>query len=829
MAIARFTPSLMPRETLEAIFVARQPLLRSIVDRVLSSVTTDERHHTLVVGPRGSGKTHLLSLVNYGAVDLIAAGHRLQLAWLPEDPWTVASYRHLLAQILSRLSPNITPASSTDAGILEEQLLEAAAGQGPVVVLLENLDQILVQIGETGQRQLRHLLQTTGALVIVATTTRLDRNLTDTASPFFGFFTPIALRSFTVDEAQEMLIAVARENGDSELVRRLETPLGRARLQVVSHLAGGQPRLWAALASALTIDKLDELAELLISRFDDLTPYYQEQLARLSPHQRLVIAELVTADRPLHVTDLAARLGIDRRSVAKTLSELSSMQWVETSQSVFLEGADRRRSYYELAEPLARLSFQLKESRGEPIRLVVDFLKGWFDPAETKGAGEYALILEKEFVGDGVGSAIRRLSGLPATRASALAQLGAVDDALLEASAGRGEAVMGLPTPLRVVLEEAVESASDRLDAIHGERIRVHLLALDEVGDVPARADETWARRAMTLRSVDGGSGIPQSVVIQWLAAGWHFDRAQSALASLVLAVGEDDPSVMPARDSLASAFLNAGRGDDAVKLYARSLEVSERLLGRDHVNFIVSEANLAHAHHIAGRVDVAVRLYADALEHAPRVLDDAHPSVSTLKINFAAALLDDGEADRGVALLEEVVAAREANAGRTHPGTLTALNNLAGAYEQQGKVDLAIDIAREVLRAREDALGPDDPQTLASRNNLASYLETAGDLAAAIDMYEVNLSEAERLLGPDHPHTITSRSNLGFAMFAAGRLRRAVELWEQSLEQRRHLLGDAHPLTLLSVENLAIAYRKVGEFAKADSLDAEAARSWTE
>lgn len=40
---------------------------------------------------------------------------------------------------------------------------------------------------------------------------------------------------------------------------------------------------------------------------------------------------------------------------------------------------DKRRSYYQLGEPLARLAFQLKESRGRPVALVVDFLKAWFD------------------------------------------------------------------------------------------------------------------------------------------------------------------------------------------------------------------------------------------------------------------------------------------------------------------------------------------------------------------------------------------------------------------------------------------------------------------
>ena len=63
--------------------------------------------------------------------------------------------------------------------------------------------------------------------------------------------------------------------------------------------------MWALLGSALTVDELNDLTNLLLNRFDDLTPFFQEQLACLSPQQRLVVAELAAADRPLAVKELA--------------------------------------------------------------------------------------------------------------------------------------------------------------------------------------------------------------------------------------------------------------------------------------------------------------------------------------------------------------------------------------------------------------------------------------------------------------------------------------------------------------------------------------------
>ena len=126
-----------------------------------------------------------------------------------------------------------------------------------------------------------------------------------------------------------MLRALAKESGNEDLVNALEGDGARARIHTIAHLAGGQPRLWALLGSALTVDELNDLTNLLLNRFDDLTPFFQEQLARLSPQQRLVVAELAAADRPLSVKELAGRIGADQRSAAKTVSDLTDRGWLE--------------------------------------------------------------------------------------------------------------------------------------------------------------------------------------------------------------------------------------------------------------------------------------------------------------------------------------------------------------------------------------------------------------------------------------------------------------------------------------------------------------------
>ena len=107
--LSRFTPSLMPPDALEAIFVQREQLLQEILERVQSSVLGPEKKNTLLVGPRGIGKTHLISLVYHRLRSMPAVQDRVLIAWMREEEWGIACFRDLLIRILRALTADDSP------------------------------------------------------------------------------------------------------------------------------------------------------------------------------------------------------------------------------------------------------------------------------------------------------------------------------------------------------------------------------------------------------------------------------------------------------------------------------------------------------------------------------------------------------------------------------------------------------------------------------------------------------------------------------------------------------------------------------------------------
>jgi tetratricopeptide (TPR) repeat protein len=393
--ISAFTPSLMSPQELETILVQRQDLAQELFEKIVLSATTPAKHYALLIGMRGMGKTHLVALIYYR---LLAEFDRnpmlkdkLVIAWLREEEWGVDSWLDLVSRILRALAVEEPQSKS----LLEElrrisiedsieraaanatRLLKEAIGNRTLLLMMENLDDLFKGLGEAGQQQFRSFLQAEQCCTILATTPALFTAVQSRTKPFFGFFNPIYLDRLTVPEAIEMLGKIATLGGQEELASFLQTPLGRARVRAVHHLAGGNPRVYMLFSQFITRDALDSLVEAFMKMLDDLTPYYQARMKELSNQQRKIVELLVDKRHPVMVKEIAADCFIDAGTAASQLRELRKLGYVEAEQN-------GRESFYELREVLMRLCLEVKKQRGQWVEIFVEFLKIWYPLSERK-------------------------------------------------------------------------------------------------------------------------------------------------------------------------------------------------------------------------------------------------------------------------------------------------------------------------------------------------------------------------------------------------------------------------------------------------------------
>ena len=250
---------------------------------------------------------------------------------------------------------------------------------------------------------------------------------------------------------------------------------------------------------------------------------------------------------------------------------------------------------------------------------------------------------------------------------------------------------------------------------------------LDSLAGPVTEVDEELAWLLLRLRFVafyhllELGDSTPQAIAVGEPLAG-----------DLEHLLGPDHPDTLNSRNSLAAAYLAAGRVAEAIPLFEQIRDVRQRMLGPDHPDTLNSQNNLAAAYQDGGRAAEAIRLYELNLEARERLLGPDHPGTLTSRGNLAAAYLDAGRAAEAIPLLERTLAGRERKLGTDHPDTQTSRKNLARAYQDAGRAAEAIPLER-TLAGRERVLRSDRPGTQTSRKNLARAYQDAGRAAKAI------------------------------------------------------------------------------------------------
>ena len=185
------------------------------------------------------------------------------------------------------------------------------------------------------------------------------------------------------------------------------------------------------------------------------------------------------------------------------------------------------------------------------------------------------------------------------------------------------------------------------------------------------------------------------------------------AMNLLTKTLGPDHPRTLAARNSLAYAYWSAGRVDEAIDLFERTLADSERVLGADHPRTLASRGNLAVAYRSAGRLDQAIGLFERTLADCERALGPSHPDTRLFRKNLA-------DTYRAVGRSEDTKTLAPLSASTADLLARTALPGLDD------------DDAREVSRILED---PEYAELVAARHRA---LVAAGDLARSLSTREV-------------------------------------------------------------------------------------------
>lgn len=390
---SRYSPGNMNRESLEALFVGRHQVMEDVLTRLSKSIESPEKHYLLLVGPRGSGKTHLIALAHHRLMDRLDRTedyHAVLVALLNEEEWGVASFLDLIVRILNALTDQV-PNLEIEIGRIYDKfskdpdeaesfalaLLRLHTRDKTLLLFCENLVDIFRGLGNEGQKKWRAVILEDGNWAMVASTPTLFAALTLQDNPFYGFFTIRHLEELDFETALELLVKKAVHENKTDLANFLRTPLGRARSRAIHHLAAGNHRAYVVLFDFLDKESLDDLIPPFMHMVDDLTPYYQDKMRQLPPAQRKIVEFLSYQGKPTSIKDISIPILMSQQTAAKQIGELERAGFVSRKRF-------GRYTYCELSEPLMRICIEVKDNKTRYFRLFVEFLRHWFTTRELE-------------------------------------------------------------------------------------------------------------------------------------------------------------------------------------------------------------------------------------------------------------------------------------------------------------------------------------------------------------------------------------------------------------------------------------------------------------
>jgi len=309
---------------------------------------------------------------------------------------------------------------------------------------------------------------------------------------------------------------------------------------------------------------------------------------------------------------------------------------------------------------------------------------------------------------------------------------------------------------------------------------------------------------------------------IEFSGAGRYEEAISYAKRSLEIAekvFGKDHPEVAAVLNYLAELYRMTGRYAEAEPLYKRSLEIREKTLGKDHLDVATTLNSLGLLYYNTGRYVEAESMYKRSLEIREKKLGEVHPYIAVSLNNLALLYQTTGRYAEAESLYKRSLDIKGRTLGEDNLDLVITLNNLASLYQATARYAEAEPLYKRSLEIREKVLGKDHPEVALILNNLALLYTQMGRYSEAEPLYKKSIEIDEKALGKDHPELAINLGNLAWLYLDTGRYAEAEPLYKRSLEIREKVFGKQNLAVAESLTSLGLLYVTIGRHKEAEAL----------
>ena len=388
VGIKKYNPGFLSDNEIVASFYVRNAEFGSLLESLHAS-DGNSNVHSLVIGPRGSGKTHLLLRVaaEIRRDALLSDFYPIVFA---EESYEVATVGEFWLECLNHLAEQGPEGERADlrlsysdlrttgddrelAGRCLGTLLDFASRHAKrLLLLVENLNMLFADIADpdAGWR-LRHTLQTEPRIVLLGSATTRFEEIDHPDHALYDLFRVITLPALDTEDCDTLWSALSGQPKGSQPIRPLQI------------LTGGNPRLISVLAGFEKTYSFKVLMSNLLDLVDEHTEYFKSHIEALPPQERRVYLALARLWKPATAKEVASQARVNVNKCSAQLGRL-----VDRGAVSIEYGAKRRRTYY-VAERMYNIYYLLRRPGAENhvVVALVRFMASYYSPDELVNIG----------------------------------------------------------------------------------------------------------------------------------------------------------------------------------------------------------------------------------------------------------------------------------------------------------------------------------------------------------------------------------------------------------------------------------------------------------
>ncbi|MCY4470700.1 MAG: tetratricopeptide repeat protein [Thiotrichales bacterium] len=832
-------------ERLRHTSVARGHLLGNAIESLRGSVGRKSKNHLLFIGPRGIGKTHLLSCIEAAVQSDEALGASVVVVRFPEESNRTLSFADFLIGMCGILKEALEDEplwtelfakvqTEEDDAKVADTLVPPIREQNhrhgrTLLVMLENLGEVLTrQIRDKNDvAALRKFLMADNGCLLVATAPLHFDGITDVRQPFYDFFDVQILENLSFEETVEVIRRNLEWEERKDILETLEDM--RPRLQALYRMTGGNPRLTMMLYELIAHESVTDVQNQFHVLLDRISPFYQGRLNDLPPSQRALLECLASMrDREKTPAAIAARMRMSQQETSSLLKRLADAHYLRADR----HPRDKRSRLYTIREGFFDIWLAMNLSRGARRRLpfLVDFFSLFYPSIEARE--EKRCQLRAKLLEEGspdAGKALDYLSevGDEPERATAkfdmariFARRGVSEQAasyVLEAAPLAGDGVsrsiarIVASTPPAPDYLSEIEEMIAAWEMHRSGELEAFAHRLAEMGKGLTLRTFSETRLAFLRETLDN-LGNAEDRIAQRLRiasvlmdlARWKECEEQQRHALAEALEFTNSRLLAVASNHLARLLQSTNRLGEAEPLMRRALQIDEAAFSGQHPFVARDLNNLANLLLDTNRIGEAEPLIRRALEIDEAAFGEHHPSVARDLSNLASLLLDTNRIQEAEPLMRRALEIDVDAFGEHHSAVATDCGNLATLLQRTNRLDEAEPLMQRALEIDVATFGEQHPVVAKDLNNLATLLLDTNRIAEAEPLMRRALGIGVAAFGKYHPTVAIGLNNLASLLQDTNRIEEAEAMTRRALEIDEAVFGEQHPNVAIRLNNLA-------------------------